>query len=284
MPERFAFKQTTGTFTTPEARLVYFATSKDSMFLTWRIETDIGDHWLLSYLDAANNDKIHGVVDYTSDLSASFEVYPWGVNDPTRGNRTVLKDPWLNDKDASPFNWFGDGSTEYTTTRGNNAIAHTNPSGKDEYINNYRPTSQSRTFEYKYSPTQSNKNDYRDASVTQLFYSGNKVHDILYQLGFTEKAGNFQFNNNGKGGKDKDFVVLNAQDGYSTNNAYFSTPPDGQPGRMKMLMWTSTNPNRDCSFATDVVLHEYGHGCKFFLLLLFFFSFFSLFSSNLYTK
>jgi len=31
---------------------------------------------------------------------------------------------------------------------------------------------------------------------------------------------------------------------------------------MRMYMWTSATPARDCSFDANVVLHEYTHGCK----------------------
>jgi len=108
-----------------------------------------------------------------------------------------------------------------------------------------------------------NPSDYVAASVTQLFYTANKYHDLLYALGFTEKAGNFEVNNNGQGGKGADMVILNAQDGSGTNNANFATPPDGQSGRMRMYLWTATTPKRDCSFEAGVIIHEYTHGCKF---------------------
>lgn len=55
-------------------------------------------------------------------------------------------------------------------------------------------------------------------------------------------------------------VILNAQDGSGTNNANFATPPDGQPGRMRMYIWTYSTPRRDCSFEAGVVIHEYTHG------------------------
>lgn len=106
---------------------------------------------------------------------------------------------------------------------------------------------------------------YVDASVTQLFYTANKYHDLLYDLGFNEAAGNFEVNNNGKGGRGNDFVILNAQDGAGTNNADFSTPPDGQNARMRMFIWTASNPRRDCTFEAGVVIHEYTHGRKYLL-------------------
>lgn len=88
-------------------------------------------------------------------------------------------------------------------------------------------------------------------------------HDVLYDLGFTEVAGNFENNNNGQGGKGGDFVILNAQDGSGTNNANFATPPDGQSGRMRMYRWTYSTPQRDCAFEAGVIIHEHTHGGKF---------------------
>lgn len=85
-------------------------------------------------------------------------------------------------------------------------------------------------------------------------------HDLLYDLGFTEAAGNFEVDNDGKGGVGGDAIILNAQDGAGTDNADFSTPPDGQPGRMRMFLWTETTPKRDCTFEAGVVIHEYTHG------------------------
>ena len=256
--EVFTLKQTSGAVSDPEARLVYFQKADGSLVLSWRVETDISENWLLTYVDADNGKDILGVVDYVSEF-ATMEVFPWNVIDPSQGSRRVVEDPW--NIDASPYTWFGDGSQNYTTTRGNNAIAHINPDGGSDYLNNYRPDSPQRQFEYPYSDTVGPK-EYIDFSITQLFYTANNYHDVLYQLGFDEAAGNFQANNNGKGGQDNDFVVLNSQDGSGTNNARFGTPPDGSNGRMLMFIWTSANPNRDSSLDSGVVLHEYTHGCK----------------------
>lgn len=117
-------------------------------------------------------------------------------------------------------------------------------------------------FVYPYSPNATSPSSYIDASITQLFYTANTYHDLLYTLGFNEKAGNFEANNNGAGGKGNDFVILNAQDGSGTNNAMFGSPPDGRPGRMYMFIWTESNPPRDGSMEAGIVIHEYTHGRK----------------------
>ncbi len=61
-------------------------------------------------------------------------------------------------------------------------------------------------------------------AITQLFYWNNVMHDVSYQYGFDEASGNFQNNNQGRGGLGNDFVYADAQDGSGTDNANFSTP------------------------------------------------------------
>lgn len=180
------------------------------------------------------------------------------MNDPSQGSRTLISDPW--DTAASEFGYHSDGTTSYPTTRGNNAIAQTNWDGDANYLNETRPQSEELLFDYPYYLNETNPRVYADASVTQLFYTANMFHDLLYLLGFNEAAGNFEANTNGQGGIGGDFVILNAQDGSGVNNANFATPPDGQNGRMRMYIWNRTQPYRDCSFEAGVVLHEYGHG------------------------
>ncbi|KAB8230273.1 Fungalysin/Thermolysin Extracellular metalloproteinase 5 [Aspergillus alliaceus] len=254
--ESFHFRGVSGTVSDPKAQLVYFAKPDGELALTWKVETDIDSNWLLTYIDAASTKDVHGVVDYVSE--ADYQVFAWGINDPTEGDRTVISDPW--DPTASAFTWISDGENNYTTTRGNNGIAQDNPTGGSSYLKNYRPDSPELVFKYPYTSEMSPPKSYRDASIVQLFYTANTYHDLLYTLGFDEKAGNFQWNNNGKGGRGQDYVILNAQDGSGTNNANFATPPDGQPGRMRMYTWTTSTPNRDGSFEAGIVIHEYTHG------------------------
>lgn len=82
-----------------------------------------------------------------------------------------------------------------------------NPSCR-AYLNDYRPTATAANFDYDFNPAWSNYKTYANASVTQLFYTANTYHDLLYVLGFNEAAGNFETNNNGAGGKGNDAVIL----------------------------------------------------------------------------
>lgn len=121
----------------------------------------------------------------------------------------------------------GDGTTTYKTTRGNNGIAQSNWGNEQreaQYVNLPRPTSAASAFEYPYSPDTTDYKSYINASITQLFYTANRYHDLLYVLGFTEQAGNFELNNNGQGGKDNDYVYLHAQDGNDFNSEFLAPP------------------------------------------------------------
>ncbi len=80
------------------------------------------------------------------------------------------------------------------------------------------------------------------------------MHDITYQYGFTEEAGNFQNNDFNHGGIGNDAVIIeNAAAG--KNNAYFMTPPDGQHGKMAMFKWTKTTPGRWGSLENSIPIH-----------------------------
>lgn len=77
-------------------------------------------------------------------------------------------------------------------------------------------------------------------AVQNLFYFNNLIHDKLYRHGFNETAGNFQNENFGLGGLGADSVNAEAQDGSGTDNANFSTPPDGSNPRMQMFLWSGS--------------------------------------------
>jgi len=80
-------------------------------------------------------------------------------------------------------------------------------------MNNYRPDG-GATLDFAFGiDFKDQPEKYKDAAVTNLFYWNNVLHDVFYVAGFDEKAGNFQENNFGRGGYEKDAVQANAQDG-----------------------------------------------------------------------
>ena len=157
---------------------------------------------------------------------------------------------------ASPNGWHDanaiggtTASLKYTYTRGNNVLAQEDADGNNG--NGIRPDAgASLLFDYQYGGATFQPTAYTPAATTNLFYAINEMHDIWYQYGFTEAAGNFQQNNLGRGGATSgtgDYVLADAQDGYSQttptlNNANFSTPNDGSRPRVQMFLWTMGAP------------------------------------------
>ncbi|USW55120.1 Putative peptidase M36, fungalysin, FTP domain, peptidase M4/M1, CTD superfamily [Septoria linicola] len=238
-------------------QLVYYRTPEGSLVSAWRLETDVGESWLTTYVDAENDNNVLAVTDYVADAE-SYQVFEWPQNDPRGNRRTVEVLP--RDRRASQLGWHQDASTTYQETRGNNAIAQPNTDGDANFIDEPRPQGgrlnrYRAEFDQRLEPAQ-----YINASVIQLFYTSNYFRDVLYILSFTEGAGNFQTDNFGRGGRGDDSVILNTQDGSGVNNANFATPPDGQQGRMRMYRFNQSVPNRDSSFEAGIVIHEYAHG------------------------
>ena len=173
----------------------------------------------------------------SSSLLPGYRVYPLPLESPNFGSRALLSDP--ADQQASPYGWHdtnGSPGAEFNITRGNNVYAY------DDISNNNAPGASangtaSLTFDFPINLAQQ-PNTYLDASLTNLFYVNNVIHDILWHNGFNEASGNFQSNNYGNGGLGGDFVIAEGQDGGGTDNANFSTPDDGQNGRMQMYLWT----------------------------------------------
>ncbi|KAF8063400.1 extracellular elastinolytic metallo proteinase [Lyophyllum atratum] len=259
----------------------------------WKFEVEMKDNWYEAAVAANAPHRIISVVDWASDAPvpedpqsdpATYNVFAWGVNDPAEGNRTIVKENF--DAAASPAGWhavpyINDPSLQgvrfnkkkgfwrnTTTTWGNNVFAQENWEGQNAYINNYRPDAgKTKAFDFNYKPKLTNNTDaqeeaqkYINTTVAQLFYTTNMVHDLYYRYGFDEVSGNFQQYNFGRGGKENDAVIANAQDGSGYNNANFMTPPDGQNGRMRMYLWNTAIPYRDGDLEAGIVIHELTHG------------------------
>ncbi|KAL1914544.1 uncharacterized protein VTP21DRAFT_8169 [Calcarisporiella thermophila] len=221
----------------------------------WILTVEMNENWIQSSVHA-NTGKVLSLVDWVAD--ATYNVFPLGTNDPNEGPRKLVVDP--HDKIASPNGWHVQGTTNYTVTIGNNAYAQANLNGDSNWRDKPRPDGgKNLVFDFPLDLTK-HPREYINASVTNLFYWNNIIHDLFYRYGFNEASGNFQEDNGNKGGKGGDAVIANAQDGSGTNNANFATPPDGQRGRMRMYIWTSSNPPKDGDLESGIIIHEYAHG------------------------
>lgn len=166
--------------------------------------------------------------------NASYNVLALPIEAPTFGTRSVLSNPWI--LASSPEGWHSDGTNHYTITRGNNVYAYEDTQDLDQP--GLSPDGGvERNFNYPFSIT-ADSYDNQNASITNLFYLNNRIHDVFYKFGFTESAKNFQQNNFGLGGLGNDYVEAEGQDGGGINNANFGTPSDGSKPYMQMYMWS----------------------------------------------
>jgi uncharacterized repeat protein (TIGR01451 family) len=224
---------------------------------------------------------------------------PGAGTQPAEIARTIVSMQSVQDSTASPAGWIPDGGTTTTgnnadayldrTGGADTDIPDTDPAsvldGNGRPAGNPDAASRNRDFlgnvprSFDYFPPPQAGNPeagqtatgdgsfgttaidaFRRGSVTQLFYTANWYHDQLYRLGFDEAAGNFQLDNFGRGGAGGDRVLAEAQDSSGTNNANFSTPPDGTSGRMQMYRFTGPTISRDGGLDSEIVIHELTHG------------------------
>jgi extracellular elastinolytic metalloproteinase len=166
---------------------------------------------------------------------------------------------------ASPDGWHrvNDSVFAYNYSRGNNVWAFHDPSptplggapdpspARAAYPTNTTlgapPVIEPFIFDYPIN-LNAQPEVYQKAAIVNLFYWNNLMHDVFYNLGFTEAAGNFQESHRfstgvRSGGVPGDAVLAQAQDGGGTNNANFLTTPDGTPGQMQMYLWTAAFPD-----------------------------------------
>jgi PKD repeat protein len=168
--------------------------------------------------------------------SGRYHVFPLPLEAPSFGDPQLLTDPHL--PLASPFGWHdtdGAEGAEFTITRGNNVYAYEDINSFD--APGYSPDGGADlNFDFPFDLAQSTLFN-QDATLTNLFYMNNMIHDILFAHGFDEASGNFQQTNYTGNGFGFDYVVAEGQDGGGLDNANFYTPEDGVNGRMQMYMW-----------------------------------------------
>jgi subtilisin-like proprotein convertase family protein len=238
------------------ARLVYVP-AEDGLHLAWQLDVQSTDYRkaFIGFVDADSGRSI-----YVADLvnRMSYNVYASPLRSPSDGGRSIQTNP--SDVTASPFGWHdtdGVSGAEFTDTRGNNVEVQEDADAND--TGGFRPDGGAGlTFDFPVDTTQ-NPANYQSAAITNMFFWVNRLHDIHYQYGFTEAAGNFQTNNYGRGGLGNDAVIADVQDG-SGGGPAFVTQPDGQSPRMSMYLNSTVSPARDAAFDNTVLIHEYGHG------------------------
>jgi len=181
--------------------------------------------------------------------NSSYRVVPFNYQSPLHHERMLISNPYH--PAASPKGWHDINALNqnnpdglFTITRGNNVIAVDDWDG-DNSDGTAADGTASLLFDFPYAGTGVAAENSVNASLTNLFYMNNMMHDIWYHYGFDEANGNFQHTNYTDSGLGIDAVYAQTQDRGQTsdigpqayNNANFYTPVDGQSGRMQMYLY-----------------------------------------------
>ncbi len=190
--------------------------------------------------------SVDKIVNVSSINSGTYRVIPYPAESPVHagGAPALRTDPWNlapAGSNATTLKWNSDGITDYDILRGNNVHAQEDRDNNNTtlgFADLSTTPLPNLTFtaipDFTQSPLTT---DNQRFGITNLFYWNNVIHDITYLYGFDEVAGNFQANNQARGGAGNDYVIADAQDAGGLNNANFSTPPDGFKPRMQMYLF-----------------------------------------------
>ncbi len=201
-------------------------------------------------------------------VANSYGVFDYPLESPNHGALTSVLNAYTKfvptgTGPGATNGWHNDGTTNFTNTRGNNVFAKEDLAADNETTIGASPNSATLDFNFPYTQATGTAAANRNAAITNIFYWNNVMHNILWKFGFDEPGGNFQKDNMTRGGAGNDFVFADAQDGSGTNNANFSTPPDGLSPRMQMFIFSNAGSpayQPDSDFDNGVIAHEYGHG------------------------
>ena len=207
--------------------------------LAWDLQIQTTTDWWNIRVDASTG-KVLDTVNWSAH--ASYDVIPLPHESPATNGFQLETETDPHNLTASPFGWHdtdGTSGAEFTDTRGNNVYAQDDLDANNS--GGSRPDGGSGLiFNVPWNPAVNpNEEENLDSAIVNLFYWNNIIHDVMYQYGFDEVAGNFQQNNYGNGGLGNDQVIADAQDGSGTNNANFGTPPDGFTPRMQMYYYNA---------------------------------------------
>jgi extracellular elastinolytic metalloproteinase len=215
--------------------------------------------WLVETWTARTNQLHHTIVDGDGrvldvETRTAKDTYNVFLEDPLKGAQTIVSGPG-NGSVQSPAGWLGVGAQSTFQIFGNNVDTYL-----DSIVNNQpdkggTPVTSGdfvSAVDLSVAPTTVGN---KTVAVQNLFYLNNVIHDTLYRHGFTEVAGNFQFDNFGRGGRGSDAVQAEAQDGSGTDNANFATPPDGRPPRMQMFLFTGAGNTHEVVVNSPISAH-----------------------------
>ncbi|KXN84342.1 hypothetical protein AN958_12696 [Leucoagaricus sp. SymC.cos] len=206
--------------------------------------------WFEAYVDA-HTGKVISATDFVSDASYTATDFrsQLSANGP---NFETFFDPADTIISISRWHVPNEANTKYS---GNNVAVYS----YDDFLTN--ATSPVLNFSTKYDLSQpADSKGNVEAAAVNVFYVANMMHDFTYRYGFTEQSFNFQKDDFGRGGADGDAIVVYIVGKSKTNNAFFSTPTDGQSGTAHFYYFDYAKDLRDTAIDNSIIIHELTHG------------------------
>lgn len=273
----------------PRARQVLWPTD-EALVPAYYLELNVGpegsrDAEYVAFVVSARNGEVLFRHDLTADAytyrvwadpvtmlphdgphGSDMTPHPTGTPDGTQGSLDVPAS--LVTLSNFPFSyndpWLPSGST---STVGNNVDAYADLGGGDGFQAGFdlrAPVTEPDTFDHVYDLTRSPDATLaqRYASVTNLFYVTNLLHDWFYDAGFDEAAGNAQANNYGRGGLENDSLRAEAQDYTRRGTSNMATPADGARPRMQHFIFDGVLETATRASGENVNVYE-SHGAAF---------------------
>ena len=211
---------------------VYSAEDGELLFRCSQISSDV-----FTYRAWADGSAPYRPYDHPYGTAITPDPYGW----PQAYWPSFVESPLVSLPNV-PFSrndpWLPVGATQST---GNNVDAYADLAWPDGFsAGDSRATVTSPgVFDHVYDPWQAPdaSTEQTQASITQLFYDINWLHDWFYDSGFDEVSGNAQMDNYGRGGEDGDPFIAEAQDFDTSDNGTMASTSDGAPPRMAHGIW-----------------------------------------------
>jgi len=242
----------------------------DADYAAYVISAQDGSLLLRSDLTVADSFTYKVWASPTSELFVPFDgptgnggsPHPSGVPNGFQEDFVASQLVTLEDAAGLGDPWLAAGATE---TNGNNVDAYIDRFGGDGFdpvLGDFRATTTAHNtfaYDFDFGLDPQTDNASQNAAIVMLFYMNNYLHDVYYEAGFDELAGNAQMDNYGRGGRENDAIKAEGQDGGGQNNANMSTPADGARPRMQMYTFSGSTPDRDGTIDNGISAHEWGH-------------------------
>jgi extracellular elastinolytic metalloproteinase len=235
----------------PKVEAVAVAQADGSLAQAWQVQTWSARDGRLFHTVVSGEGKVLAVQNRTAE--GLYNVFP---THPGVGPQTVIDGPGPQPGGpVSPQGWLGRGIHHETLITGNNTVTGVQVADYEEIEPELDPGTGAivgggRFLQQADLTQQPTTAVNQRVAVQNAFFHVNKIHDVLWRLGFDESAGNFQKSNFSRGGVEGDPMIVRARQRGLFNNAFITTPPDGQKPMMVFGLFEGPLPRHELAITS----------------------------------